>query len=122
MSFLGGPYRKVLILQAIGTALLALVTFTLLGQLVAVSALLGGASIMVGNLVYAFIARPVTVTAKPGGEVLLRHALAQLAKLIIVLFLMLAAFASGALAPGWFLVAMGVALACHWLSLLFVQA
>ncbi len=116
-AFLGGSYQKVLILQAIGTLMFALGTLVLGGQQMAMSVLAGGTIIMVGNLAYAWIARPSRVFAKSGNEVLLRHVLAQIAKLVMILGLMLGAFTSGWFQTGWLLVAMGVALLGHWVSL-----
>jgi F0F1-type ATP synthase assembly protein I len=115
---LGGTYRKVLVTQAVvvlGFAALALVWQ---GQIAAVSALFGGLIIIVGNLAYAFIARPSKVKAQSGNQVLLRHVLAEVAKILFVLGLMLFAFSAGKFDAVWLIAAVGVALLGHGLSLL----
>jgi hypothetical protein len=87
----------------------------------ALSALAGAAIIVAGNLSYAWIARQSKVVAKPGGEVLLRHVLAQIAKLLIIFGLMLGAFTSNLFQAGWLVASMGAALLVHWVSLLFLR-
>lgn len=111
------PYRKVLILQTICTIVFALIAFIVAGRQAVWSVLNGGAVILLGNLAYAFVARPSRLTAKSGSTVLITHVLAQLVKLGLILCLMLAALASGELAAGWFVAAIGVALLGHVLSL-----
>jgi len=119
--FLGAPYRKVLILQACGAILAAASGLLFSGLVAAVSALVGAGAVVLGNLAYAFIARPSRVNARPASAVLLVHVLAQSAKLFLVLSVMLVAFASGKAAAGWLIAGAGVALLAHWLSLLFYR-
>jgi F0F1-type ATP synthase assembly protein I len=116
-TVLGGAYRKVLILQAVGAMIFALVVLLFAGLQPAISVLLGGLVMMTGNLAYAFVARPSRLTAKAGTAVLFTHVLAQLAKLFLVLVLMLVALSSGQLAAGWFIAGIACALVGHWLSL-----
>jgi F0F1-type ATP synthase assembly protein I len=116
-TLLGGTYRNVLLLQASVVALFALLALFWRGEVAAWSALMGGVVIVAGNLVYAIVARPSKVTAKAGSEVLLRHVLAELAKVLFVLGLMLVAFSSGKFDAVWVLAAMGIALLGHVLSL-----
>jgi F0F1-type ATP synthase assembly protein I len=118
-AVLGAAYRKVLILQTIGTILVAAGALLSSGTHASLSALVGGAVVMLGNLAYAFIARPSKTAAKGGSEVLLRHVLAQMTKLGLILLLMLAAFSSGQIVAIWFMLAIGVALLAHWLSMMF---
>jgi F0F1-type ATP synthase assembly protein I len=120
-AVLGSPYRKVLMLQAIATLALAGLALLLAGELPAVSALVGGLTIMAGNLAYAFIARPSRTSAKAGSAVLLTHVLAQLTKLGLILILMIAAFASGRVMHGWLIIGLAVALAAHWFSLVLTK-
>ena len=115
------PYRKVLILQVVCTLVFALIATVFAGTGAAWSVLVGGAVILLGNLAYAFVARPSRIAAKSGSTVLLTHIWAQLAKLGLIFCLMLAALASGKLAAGWFVAAIGVALLGHGLSLFFLK-
>ncbi len=120
-AFLDNAYQKVLTLQAISSVLCAVLAVVMDGQMAAVSALFGGGAVVVGNLVYAFLARRSTVYAKSGGTVLLRHVLAEIAKILMVLGLMFSAFVSGAFVAGWLVAAMVAALMCQWLVWLFYK-
>ncbi len=120
-AFLDNAYRKVLMLQAAGSVFCAVLAAAIDGQWAAVSALFGGGAVVVGNLVYAFLARPSAVYAKSGGTVLLRHVLAEIAKILIVLGLVFGAFVSGAFVAGWLVAAMVAALMCQWLVWLFYK-
>lgn len=114
----GSAYRKVLVTQSVVVLIFAALAWVWQGQVAGISALFGGLIIVVGNLAYAFVARPSTVTAKSGNQVLLRHVLAELAKILFVLGLMLFAFSSGKFDAVWLIAALGVALLGHGLSLL----
>jgi len=83
--------------------------------MMAVSALVGGGMVVLGNLAYAFLARPSTVSAKPGRTVLMRHVWAEAVKILTVLVLLFTAFSSGVFSAGWLVAAMVAALLCQWL-------
>ena len=121
IRFLGAPYRKVLILQAIGAIFAAAGGLLFSGLVASVSALVGAGAVFLGNLAYAFVARPSRVNAKSASAVLLVHVLAQSAKLFLVLSVMLVALTSGKAAAGWLIAGAGVAILAHWLSLLFYR-
>jgi F0F1-type ATP synthase assembly protein I len=116
---IGAAFRRVLIVQASAVVLATVAILVFAGTLPAGSALIGGGAVLAGNLAYAFVARPATVFAVSGKRVLLRHMLAEVAKLCIALGLMFAAFASQSFDGGWLLVGMGSALLAHWASFLF---
>lgn len=118
---LGRIYQKVIFAQALLAAVTAIVALISGGQAAAVSALTGGAAVLVGSLAYAVLARLSKVSAVSGGRVLGRHLLAEAAKVSLVLILTFAALASGWFVAGWVLAAMGVTLLGHWLALLIIR-
>ena len=91
------------------------------GSVAGLSAICGGAIIVLGNIAYAFIARPNTVRHVSSNHALMRHVLAEVAKVLIVLALMLGAFTANKLDAVWLIAAVGVALFGHALSLLIVK-
>ncbi len=115
-AILGNAYWKVVTLQAISAVICTFLAYATGDQKMAFSALFGGSSVLVGNLVYAFLARPSAVFAKPGNVVLLRHVFAEIAKVLIVLGLIYSALASEMFAAGWLVATMVVALMCQWLA------
>jgi hypothetical protein len=117
----GDAIWKVIIFQTVAALVLSLAALVFVDKQMALSALAGAAIIVAGNLSYAWIARQSKVVAKPGGEVLLRHVLAQIAKLLIIFGLMLGAFTSNLFQAGWLVASMGAALLVHWVSLLFLR-
>jgi hypothetical protein len=117
----GDAIWKVIVFQTVAALVLSSAALVLLDKLTALSALAGAAIIVAGNLSYAWIARQSKVVAKPGGEVLLRHVVAQIAKLLIIFGLMLGAFTSNWFQAGWLVASMGAALLVHWVSLLFLR-
>jgi hypothetical protein len=117
----GDAIWKVIVFQTVAALVLSSAALVLLDKLTARSALAGATIIIAGNLSYAWIARQSKVVAKPGGEVLLRHVLAQIAKLLIIFGLMLGAFTSNWFQAGWLVASMGTALLVHWVSLLFLR-
>lgn len=117
-AILGNAYRKVLTIQVIVVVAFALIALIWSGQFASVSAVSGGFIIIAGNLAYAIVARSSKVDAKSGNQVLLRHVLAELAKIVIVVGLMSGAFVSGKFDAVWLVAALGVALLGHGLSLL----
>lgn len=120
-SSLAQLYRKVILLQALSTLLVTTAAFFIDGQQASFSAFVGGATALIGSLVYAALARESKVVAVSGKQVLGRHVFAELAKIAAVLALMLGALASGWFAAGWLVAAMGVALLGHWLAVLFIR-
>jgi F0F1-type ATP synthase assembly protein I len=117
----GDAIWKVIIFQTVAALVLSLAALVFAGKQMAISALAGALIIVAGNFSYAWIARRSKIVAKPGGEVLLRHVLAQIAKLLIIFGLMLGAFTSNWFQAGWLLASMGAALLVHWVSLLFLR-
>jgi hypothetical protein len=117
----GDAIWKVIVFQTVAALVLSSAALVLLDKLTARSALAGATIIIAGNLSYAWIARQSKVVAKPGGEVLLRHVFAQIAKLLIIFGLMLGAFTSNWFQVGWLVASMGTALLVHWVSLLFLR-
>jgi F0F1-type ATP synthase assembly protein I len=117
----GDVIWKVIIFQTVAALALSLAALVFLDKQMALSALAGAAIIVAGNLSYACIARRSKVDAKPGSEVLLRHVLAQIAKLLIIFGLMLGAFTSNLFQAGWLVASMGATLLVHWVSLLFLR-
>ena len=93
--------------------MVALVALLVGGHLASGSVMIGGGAVFVGSLAYAMVARPVKVFAVSGKRVLLRHMLAEVAKICISLGLVFAAFATQSFEGGWLLVGMGVALLAH---------
>ena len=116
---IGVAYRLVLILQAAAVLLVVVFSIFFAGETAAASALIGGGAVVAGSLAYAFIARPAKVFAVSGKRVLLRHVVAEVAKLMIILGCVFAAFATKSFDGGWLLVGMGGTLLGHWASLLF---
>jgi ATP synthase protein I len=112
---------KVITVQVVLTAVFTVVVLVLQGQLAGFSALCGGLVIVLGNLAYAFIARPHKVNAVSGNQVLMRHVLAEVAKILIALSSLFGAFASNKFEAVWLIAAVGVALLGHGLSLLIVK-
>ena len=118
---LGRIYQKVIFAQVLLAAITSIAALISSGQAAAVSALTGGAAVLVGSLAYAALARQSRVSAVSGGRVLGRHLLAEAAKVFLVLILTFAALASGWFVAGWVLAAMGVTLLGHWLALLIIR-
>lgn len=118
---LGRTYRKVIFLQALLTASSAIAAFFVAGSISAMSALSGGAAVLVGNIAYAAVARESKVSAVSAGRVLGRHLLAEVAKMLVILSLLLVSLASGVFVAGWVIAAAGVALLGHWLALLIIR-
>lgn len=114
-AILDNTVLKVLSLQSLATMIAMLLVLVIGGKNAAVSVLMGGVAVLAGNLAYAFLARASVLYAKPGKVVLLRHVLAEIAKIVIVLALVFGALASGGFAPGWVVAGMAVALMCQWL-------
>lgn len=112
---------KVIVFQIVITLVLSLATVIFVDKPTSLSVLAGAFIIVAGNLSYGWIARRSMVMAKPAGQVLLRHVLAQIAKLLIIFGLMLGAFTSNWFQAGWLVASMGAALLVHWMSLLFVR-
>jgi F0F1-type ATP synthase assembly protein I len=112
---------KVVVVQVILVVTFALVALIWKGQLAGLSALCGGLVVVLGNLAYAFVARPPKVSRVSGNQVLVRHVLAEVAKILITLSLLLGAFASNKFDAVWLIAAVGVALLGHALSLLIVK-
>lgn len=118
---LGQTYRKVIFLQAILTALTSVVAILLAGQMSALSALMGGSAVIVGSVGYAVLARESKVSMVSASRVLARHLIAEAAKVLLVLTLVLASLASGWFVAGWLIAAMAVALLGQWLALLIIR-
>ena len=91
------------------------------GKAAAVSVLAGAAAVLSGSLVYAALARHSKVSAVSAERVLGRHLLAEAAKVLVVLAIVLLAMASGWFVAGWLIAAMAVTLLGHWLALLSIQ-
>jgi F0F1-type ATP synthase assembly protein I len=121
MSTPRGAFLTVILVQTVLTAVLAVLAATVTGGLAAGSVVVGGTILVAGNLAYAWIVRKSKVTAKSGDAVLMRHVLAEIAKLSLVVALMVVAFAGGWFSPVWLLAAVGLALAGHWIAVLFVK-
>jgi len=118
---LGQTYRKVISLQSILTALLSVAALVIAGAMPALSALTGGAAVIVGSIAYAALARESKVTMVSAGRVLTRHLMAEAAKVLLVLTLVFASLASGWFVAGWLIAAMAVALLGQWLALLIIR-
>jgi F0F1-type ATP synthase assembly protein I len=116
-SFWEPVVRRVLIVQVASVALLTVVALVSSGQLAAISALAGGGTVVVGSLVYAFIVRPAEVFAVSGRRVLLRHIVAELAKLSLVLGLLFGAFATRSFDGGWLLAGFILVLLAYWAAI-----
>ena len=118
---LGQTYRKVIFLQAILTALSSVAALFIAGTEPAVSALTGGSAVVVGSIAYAVLARESKVSMVSAGRVLTRHLMAETAKVLLVLSLVLVSLASGWFVAGWLIAAMAVALLGQWLALLIIR-
>lgn len=118
---LGRLYQKVILVQ-VGLALLVVLAAVIFeGKLAALSALVGGASVVVASFVYAILARKSKVSAVSAGKVLQRHAFAEAAKWLVVLGLLFGALNSGWFIATWLVAAMCVALLGHWLVFLIIR-
>ena len=118
---LGKIYQKVIFTQALLAGFMVLVAQLASGKAAAVSVLTGAVAVLSGTLVYAVLARHSKVSAVSAGRVLGRHLLAEAAKVLIVLVIVLLAMASGWFVAGWLIAAMAVTLLGHWLALLSIQ-
>ncbi len=118
---LGSLYRKVISVQAILGATVVLIAILSEGNLAALSASVGALSVVAGSLAYAILARKSKVTAVSAGTLVSRHALAEVAKWVVVLGIIFAAMSSGWFAATWLVAAMCVALMGHWLVFLIIR-
>lgn len=118
---LGLTYQKVIFAQALLAVLTVIVALLVGGQTAAMSGLIGAIAVLAGSLVYAALARESKVSAVSAGRVLGRHLLAEVAKVLVVLTVVLVALASGWFVAGWLIAAMGVTLLGHWLALLIIR-
>ena len=118
---LGKIYQKVILTQALLACFMVLVAQLASGKAAAVSVLAGAAAVLSGSLVYAALARHSKVSAVSAERVLGRHLLAEAAKVLVVLAIVLLAMASGWFVAGWLIAAMAVTLLGHWLALLSIQ-
>jgi F0F1-type ATP synthase assembly protein I len=118
---LGRLYQKVILVQA-GLALLVVLAAVIFeGKLGALSALVGGVSVVTASFVYAVLARKSKVSQVSAGKVLRRHAFAEAAKWLVVLGLLFGALNSGWFIATWLVAAMCVALLGHWLVFLIIR-
>ena len=113
---LGGTYRKVILLQMALAVVVSLIGGVAWGASVAASLFAGAATVTVGSFVYAFLARQSRVSAVSGGRVLSRHVFAEVAKLLVALGLLYAAFASGWFVPWALLAGMTIAVLGHGIA------
>ena len=118
---LGQTYRKVIFLQATLTAGSSVAALLIAGAMSALSALAGGSAVILGSIAYAALARESKVSMVSAGRVLTRHLMAEAAKVLLVLTLVLASLASGWFVAGWLIAAMAVALLGQWLALLIIR-
>ena len=118
---LGRLYQKVILVQAGLALLMVLVAAIFAGKLAALSALVGGASVVVASFAYAVLARKSKVSQVSAGKVLRRHALAEAAKWLVVLGLLFGTLNSGWFIASWLVAAMCVALLGHWLVFLIIR-
>jgi F0F1-type ATP synthase assembly protein I len=118
---LGQTYKKVIFAQVLLAASTIIVALLVSGQTAAVSGLIGAVAVLTGSLVYTALARESKVSAVSAGRVLGRHLLAEAAKVLVVLTIVLVALASGWFVAGWLIAAMGVTLLGHWLALLIIR-
>jgi F0F1-type ATP synthase assembly protein I len=118
---LGRLYQKVILVQA-GLALLVVLAAAIFeGKLAALSALVGGVSVVTASFVYAALARKSQVSQVSAGKVLCRHAFAEAAKWLVVLGLLFGALNSGWFIATWLVAATCVALLGHWLVFLIIR-
>ena len=118
---LGRLYQKVILVQAGLALLVVLVAAIFAGKLAALSALVGGASVVMASFAYAVLAKTSKVSQVSAGTVLRRHALAEAAKWLVVLGLLFGTLNSGWFIASWLVAAMCVALLGHWLVLLIIR-
>lgn len=118
---LSSLYRKVISVQAILGAAVILIAMVSDGNLAALSALVGALSVVAGSMAYAVLARKSKVVAVSAGSVIRRHALAEVAKWMVVLVVIFGALSSGWFAATWLVAAMCVALLGHWLVFLIIR-
>ncbi len=121
ISVLNPVALSVIAIQVALIAAFSMILFVWQGELASLSAIFGGFVIVLGNLAYAFIARPHKVNVVSGNQALMRHVLAEVAKILIAMSLLLGAFASNKFDAVWLIAAVGVALLGHGLSLLIVK-
>ena len=118
---LSSLYRKVISVQAILGAAVILIAMVSDGNLAALSALVGALSVVAGSMAYAVLVRKSKVVAVSAGSVIRRHALAEVAKWMVVLVVIFGALSSGWFAATWLVAAMCVALLGHWLVFLIIR-
>jgi F0F1-type ATP synthase assembly protein I len=118
---LGQTYQKVIFSQVLLATLTIVVALITSGLAAGVSGFIGSAAVLAGSLIYAVVARESKVSAVSAGRVLSRHLLAEAAKILAVLLIVLMALASGWFVAAWLLAAMGVTLLGHWLALLIIR-
>ena len=118
---LSSLYRKVISVQAILGAAVVLIAIVFDGNLAALSAFIGAISVVAGSMAYAVLARKSKVVAVSAGHVIRRHALAEVAKWMVVLVVVFGALSSGWFAATWLVAAMCVALLGHWLVFLIIR-
>ena len=118
---LGRLYQKVAFLQALLALMVIVSALVVDGRLAAMSALSGGASVLVGSMVYAAFAKESNVSASSAGRVFRRHLLAEVAKIVVILLLLFCALWSGWFAAGWLVAAMGMTLAGHWFAVFIIR-
>lgn len=114
-------YRKVISVQAILGAAVVLIAIVFDGNLAALSAFIGVLSVVAGSMAYAVLARKSKVVAVSAGHVIRRHALAEVAKWMVVLVAVFGALSSGWFVATWLVAAMCVALLGHWLIFLIIR-
>lgn len=114
-------YRKVISVQAILGAAVVLIAIVFDGNLAALSAFIGALSVVAGSMAYAVLARKSKVVAVSAGHVIRRHALAEVAKWMVVLVAVFGALSSGWFVATWLVAAMCVALLGHWLIFLIIR-
>ena len=114
-------YRKVISVQAILGAGVVLIAIVFDGNLAALSAFIGALSVVAGSMAYAVLARKSKVVAVSAGHVIRRHALAEVAKWMVVLVAVFGALSSGWFVATWLVAAMCVALLGHWLVFLIIR-
>lgn len=114
-------YQKVTFLQALLVLLMIVIAVVIDGQVAAISALSGGVAVLTSSFVYAALASESEVSAISAGNVLRRHIVAEVAKVVVVLMLLLCALASGWFVAGWLVVTMVVALSGHWLAVFIIR-
>lgn len=118
---LGKIYQKVIFLQALLALLAIICAFAVDGQIAAMSALSGGASVLTGSIIYATFAKESKVSVIPVGRAFRQHLLAEVAKVVVILTLLFCALWSGWFAAGWLVAAMGITLAGHWFAVFIIR-